>query len=925
MKKLFWALLFCPLLIFAQERGKPAIDLQKLESWPGISPGGISKGGDYFYYSIHDDVIDPAKKSRATDRLIIQSITRGVWKKEIMGAKGAAFSEDGKYVLYKLAGDSLCRTRLGTDEVRVITAVGNYQLIKGGYLLYMERSAGKRFVVHLLADDSSNNDLVFPSVTSYELGNQGNALLLKVEDKAAGGSKQSLQYVDLNTRRSNTIWEGDALGKMAFSADDRQMAFIGRGKGDSADKIWYFMAGNDKASVLADNTSKGIGQGYLIGSRELFFNDQGNRLFFTLRLADKPVSPKADAIAVDVWNYQDVQLRTKLADVHEYVKQYPFLAVINLTPGAISNGVRRGVVQLENRDHFFLYGLYPNDIKSYSGSFLLEEEPYDTRTANHYETRLRVDSLPLIYRVSMDDGSVSRVKIDLRFSHEQVIMHFSVSKTGRWLLYYDEQKDSWYSCGIATGAIHAITRGLGASFRDDAYEEGAIDHACYPAGIAGWLKDDSFVLINSNYDIWKIDPSGKMPAMDITNGYGAKHRIRLRIYGSYDNHTQEFVTMDDGSVILSAFAMSNKYGGLFKKQIEAKRDPTLLTMGPYYGYGIGGSDGLWLVSRESTTDYRNAYLTRDFKNFERLTDLQPQRDYNWLTSEVVSWKLPDGRVAQGILYKPENFDPHKKYPLIFQFYDKETQGTYKYPRPGYELGGINVPSYVSSGYLVCLPDIYYRLGESGKSVKSTIVSAAHYLARTRPYIDSTRMAISGQSFSGWEVNYVVTHTPIFAAAFECCGMSDFVSAYGSIAHGDKYETGKYSFDNPGSYYKLNATLWQRPDLYIKNSPVFYADKVKTPLLIMHNKADPSQVTFSHGMEFFTALWQLRKHAWLLQYDRGGHGVGGVDGVDFNIRLRQFFDHYLMDKPAPRWMTEGIKPWMKGIDDGLELDVSGKQP
>ena len=125
--------------------------------------------------------------------------------------------------------------------------------------------------------------------------------------------------------------------------------------------------------------------------------------------------------------------------------------------------------------------------------------------------------------------------------------------------------------------------------------------------------------------------------------------------------------------------------------------------------------------------------------------------------------------------------------------------------------------------------------------------------------------------------------------------------------------------------RLGATLWQRPDLYIKNSPIFSADKVKTPILIIHNEHD-GNAPFAQGLEWFLAFRRLGKKAWMLQYDEETHGVSFKKNyVDYLIRSTQFFDYYLKDAPAPKWMLDGVPARLKGIDNGLELDSTGRMP
>jgi pimeloyl-ACP methyl ester carboxylesterase len=188
------------------------------------------------------------------------------------------------------------------------------------------------------------------------------------------------------------------------------------------------------------------------------------------------------------------------------------------------------------------------------------------------------------------------------------------------------------------------------------------------------------------------------------------------------------------------------------------------------------------------------------------------------------------------------------------------------------------------------------------------------------------MGLVGHSFGGFETNYIITHSHLFAAAVSTSGQTDFVSGYDYLNGGVGGRQAVYELGQS----RIGATLWQRPDLFIENSAVLHADQVTTPVLLMANKKD-GVVPFEQGIEFFLALRRLQKKAWLLQYDHGGHmadGEGddsGADDKDFTIRSRQFFDYYLEGKTPPKWMTEGIPASMKQIDNGFEPDNSGKQP
>jgi dipeptidyl aminopeptidase/acylaminoacyl peptidase len=326
----------------------------------------------------------------------------------------------------------------------------------------------------------------------------------------------------------------------------------------------------------------------------------------------------------------------------------------------------------------------------------------------------------------------------------------------------------------------------------------------------------------------------------------------------------------------------------------------------------------YIVQRMSSTESPNYFYTTDFKTFKQLSDVHPETAYNWLTSELINWPLPDGTISQGVLYKPQNFDPKKKYPVIFYYYEKfsDKLNTYLPVQPS--SGTINIPWFVSHGYLVFTPDIHYKIGYPGNSALNAVVSAARYLS-SLSYVDSLNMGIQGQSFGGYETNYIVTHSNLFKAACSVSGLSDIVSFY----------TGIWGSTNPADFVemgqlRMGQKLWDDPGLYIENSPVFFANRVTTPILLMCNENDPA--FYLQGISFFNALRRLGKRVWMLQYDKEGHELEkDVDTKDYTIRLSQFFDYYLKAQRAPDWMIEGVPAYKKGYDAGLELEPTGVAP
>jgi dipeptidyl aminopeptidase/acylaminoacyl peptidase len=306
-------------------------------------------------------------------------------------------------------------------------------------------------------------------------------------------------------------------------------------------------------------------------------------------------------------------------------------------------------------------------------------------------------------------------------------------------------------------------------------------------------------------------------------------------------------------------------------------------------------------------------MVNDLMNAPSLYKPNPQQaNYNWMTAELIEWKAYDGKMTQGILYKPENFDPNKKYPLISYFYETVSDGVYRYQAPAPTPSRLNIPFFVSRGYLVLAPDIHYQKGQPALDAYNYIVSGVRHVVKMG-IADSTRLGIQGQSWGGIQVAQLITMTPLFKAAWAGAPVANMTSAYGGI----RWESGlNRQFQYEKTQSRIGATLWERQDLYIKNSPLFALPRVTTPLVIMHNDADGA-VPWYQGIELFTGLRRLQKPVWMLNYNGEAHNlVERRNRKDIQIREQQFFDWLLLDGPQAKWLKEGVPAVMKGRDWGL---------
>lgn len=436
-----------------------------------------------------------------------------------------------------------------------------------------------------------------------------------------------------------------------------------------------------------------------------------------------------------------------------------------------------------------------------------------------------------------------------------------------------------------------------------------------PYGIMGWTEKDGSILVYDRYDVWKLDPKGEKPSVCLTAGEGRKKNMRFRWVNT--DPDKRFISEGE-KVLFSVFDFVNKYNGFAYSKYSGKSEaPKIAYTEPYSFRQIrqGKDSGTYSWIKANFSESPNVYFTRDITKpgMLRVTDSNPQlADYNWGTAQLFKWYAYDGSPSEGVLYLPEDFNPDKEYPMIAYFYEKHSDILYQHYDMEPSWSWINIPFYVSRGYVVFMPDIHYTAGLPGECAWNYVCSGVEEVCRQFPNISKKRIGIDGQSWGGYQTAYLVTRTNMFACAGSGAPVSNMTSAFGGIrwesgsSRQAQYEVGQS---------RIGRNLWEAPNLYLANSPLFNADKVETPLLIMHNDADGA-VPWYQGIELFMALRRLGKPVWMLQYNSESHNIRERrNRKDITIRLQQFFDHYLMGAPMPEWMKNGIPAIRKGQEYG----------
>ncbi|WEK20411.1 MAG: prolyl oligopeptidase family serine peptidase [Candidatus Pedobacter colombiensis] len=916
---------------------KPAIDTAGINCWTRVDNPAISNNGKFAVYNI---VNQPYK----SNTLVVKAVAGGA-EQRFIGGESAIFTQDSRKLICK-KGDSLLILTLGKFAVETITKVSSFELLlnrKVEQLLYLQTDAehtlslrdsqsGKtqkytgielytlskdRKVLLLKTTDralkvlelASSKIATYRDVDTYQLSENGQVMLLQRKDALNAGI--TITRVDRLTGQQQEIWSGESLLKTVMDWTGKQLAFESENQ-QKQKNIWQYQHGMKKAEILLLSNQLEPDEALVLGYQPKFSED-GRLLFCSIIQKQSSKAADGDCVQVDVWSYTDVLLQSQqLSSLKKKEDEQRTEAMLDIRTKKLNRLINAGEQCFKLPGHFW------SVTRSNGGNF-------------GTEYNWNKDAIPEYFVIDTRTGLRKPVP---------TMPSFYSSPDGHYVLLWGISDGmSFHSYELASGKVVNLTGKLPVPLGDASEDRPANENSRgFQFGL--WLTNHT-ALIYDRYDIWKIDVSGAEAPVSLTHDYGRKNNITFRL--ASDKKDQKIDLKKP--LLLSAFNNATKDNGFYQLNLSKSKDPELLSMGPYVfmaGYAEGSKNNggmpplkardaqVWLVERSSTAAAPNLFITRDFKRFSAISDVHPEQAYNWLSSELINFKTLDGKNEQGVLYRPENFDPEKKYPIIFYYYEKLSGSKNNFWAPGLSQATLNIPWYVSRGYLVFTPDIHYKIGEPMKSAYNRIVGAAKHLMGL-PFVEAKRMGLQGHSWGGFETNYVVTHSHLFAAACSGAGEVNFVSGYGglrAVRTGDKPYAGEGSnqFFYENHQTRMGSSLWERPDQYIENSPVFNADKVTTPLLIMHNKNDGA-VNFAQGMEWFTALRRMGKKAWLLQYDGEDHFLSSSEKniLDFTHRMDQFFDHYLKGAPAPIWMTRGISASRKGLDTGYEYDTEIKTP
>ncbi|MEP6766861.1 MAG: hypothetical protein ABJB66_21270, partial [Gemmatimonadaceae bacterium] len=469
--------------------------------------------------------------------------------------------------------------------------------------------------------------------------------------------------------------------QFAFTSDHEEF-----GKPNAHSTLFFGNMKAGTAAAVVSTTALPAGM-HLSDNAGIAFTRGGSALQFNIQPPADDTVPSDSLVGkatFDLWHYKDAQLQPtqKLSVARDRNRSY----------NAVYHIATKKLLQLTNDS-------MPSVTLSEDGRTGLAS----TGVAYNIE-RMWGDGGNDVYVIDATSGTRKLIA-------EKVSGQAQLSVDGKFVVYWDKGK--WHSYNLLTAKNVDITGSVkGVHFDEETW---STPNAPSPWGIAGWTKGDKSVLIYDRFDIWDIDPNGVRAPVVVTDSIGRRESLVFRLV---DLDRDDDRAIDPAKpLFLHAFSEVTKGSGFYRDKLDAKSMPEKIVFDDI-AYGApqkARNAEEYLVTKSTFTEFPNIWVGPSLTSLTKISDANPwQKDYNWGTAELVTWTSSDGHPLQGILYKPEDFDPKKKYPMVSYFYEDLSDNLHSYVAPN-GRNVINPTHYVSNGYLVFEPDIYYEIGYPGPS------------------------------------------------------------------------------------------------------------------------------------------------------------------------------------------------------------------
>jgi dipeptidyl aminopeptidase/acylaminoacyl peptidase len=763
------------------------------------------------------------------------------------------------------------------------------------------RVDGTDLILHHLRD---GGDELIGSVSSAEFNKLGTMLAYTVSaaDRDGNGlfvlSTTSWQRRSLDNARADytrLTWDDSGTSVAALRGTDRR-GFIEK---ENALVAFASLEGAEPASFVLDRTAlSGLADSMVISEKgTLQWSADHSRIFVGLKEQEASPARRDSTMAVepvgnvDVWHWKDPYIQPMQMVRAQQDRNRTFTASVLLAQKKVVPlaDTRMDRVQI-----------------THDGSWAIGQD--DKEYVDDWKPQLAD-----FYRVSTTNGERTVV---LKGQERSL----GLSPDGKYFLYWKD-KQVW-SYDIAANKHVAITQSAPVSFVNTE-EDHVGEKPSY--GISGFTKDGKSVVLDHKYDLWLVSLDGGGTPRNLTSGAGAKSDTRFRYvrlepdenapaggagggggFGGGGRGGGGGGTIDlSKPVLLSAFNEQDKKAGYYR--LDGDQLSRLVYEDRSFGRPIKAKNAdRVLFTRETFVEFPDYWVTNSrLENPKRLTEANPQQaQFKWGHRILIDYKDKDGHKLQGTLAVPDDYKPGQKLPMLVYFYEKLSDQQNRYEVPRY-ASAPQYADYVSNGYLVLLPDIYFHTGRSHTDMLNS-VEAAVKRVEDLGYADPKRVGLHGGSYSGQGGAYISTQSKMFAAITIRAAAVDLIADFNQLWK--TTGTNQHRYDTYGQG-RFGANPYDNLSLFMDQSAVFHAQSMNTPLLILQGTNDGS-TEWLQGVEFYNALRFLKKPVIFLSYEGEGHGFTRYDNqYDVEMRMHQFYDHYLKGTPEAEWIANGI-PFIK---------------
>lgn len=712
------------------------------------------------------------------------------------------------------------------------------------------------------------------NVAGYEWNNDRSKLVYAVSENG-NGSVGAFCFKEKYTKRTIASASKQAFEVFKWQPSGNAVAFYGTAKG--SEQVYYYDFKSQRTAVLKSSDARFPEKMKIDPNQNIALkvSRDGKKVFFgmTAILAkDTALLPAG----IEVWNAKD-QLLYRDRKLRAAVSRFQFLAVWFIEDGLVQQ------------------------ISSHKQSWTALNGSQDyalVADQNQYEPRYKWM------------GDMDYYLMNLKTAEKELVLkqqsgydnQMDFSPDGRFISYY--KNGGWWVYDIDKKSHTSITKGLKVNWDNSFFDPGERNIFGRP----GWTKDSRYILLYDYNDLWAITPDGK-ERKRLTNG--KERQLQFRLDDSAISNIHEFNFSDTGTAVydLSIRAVLTSYN----LQSGAKGFYTLYP----------GHEPQSLVTGDaSLTKYKKAKKSEAFIYVIQRFDSSPalmfenkghikavvqsniqQKRYYWGRSELINYTDSKGNPLKGALYYPAPYDVNQKYPMVVFIYETLSKYVNDYVNPTLHNGiGFNITNLTADGYAVLLPDIAYERGNSALSAADCVTAAVEKVIEMG-VADPKRIGLAGQSFGGYEVNFIITRTNMFAAAVSGSAVSDNVQHYFTI--NTIYNTiDGWRYEN--QQYRMGFPFFENQQAYFRNSPLLNAGKISTPLLTWAGKADQN-VQPLQAETFYAALRRLGKEHVMLVYDNEDHIFNHPKNQqDLTLKINDWFGHYLKGAPKADWMKADIE-------------------